>query len=228
MNHRYKDDEAGRSLQTDGRTRIRNALLKCSTCTEVGRLHLRALLPPEIIDKKFKQKGWSLDPHICPDCARKVKVGKLAKAAAVLVSTEVPTIEAVEPEPEIQTTNEEQPVTMLEDSPTLRSVSANTHKAAAMMHKLLNHHFDGDVGQYESGWNDERIAQETSLSVNHVAEIRALAYGDIKEPEAVTALRGQLSKLETDITEMMAVAQREINDLKRQLSETCKKLGVRS
>jgi hypothetical protein len=27
-------------------------------------------MPPEILDKKFTQRGWQLDPHVCPTCAR--------------------------------------------------------------------------------------------------------------------------------------------------------------
>ncbi|WCT73946.1 hypothetical protein PQ455_01555 [Sphingomonas naphthae] len=26
------------------------------------------LMPPEQIDQKFTQAGWSIDPHVCPDC----------------------------------------------------------------------------------------------------------------------------------------------------------------
>lgn len=222
MNHRYKDEEAGRGLEHDLRTRVRYATLQCSHCPEAGKLAIRVLLPPELIDKKFQQKGWELDPHVCPDCIRKRKKARTA------ASVERRTKPEPQLEPEVEVTIEEQPTTMLEDNPTLREVSANTHKASAMMHKLLNHHFDADEGRYEAEWGDERIAQETGLSVKHIAEIRVLAYGDIKEPEAITNLRGKIDKLETDITEMMAVAQREMLDLKRQLNDTCKKLGVRA
>ena len=71
--HPYRDGTRGRSIRggTGQAGTHFAALLQCSCCTAVGEVGLRAVIPPEQIDKKFKQRGWRLDPHICPDHAAK-------------------------------------------------------------------------------------------------------------------------------------------------------------
>lgn len=73
--HLYRERMRGRALETKsgigGGTIV--ALLQCSRCPTIGRRSMGAMLPPEAIDKKFKQAGWRVDPHVCPDCQRKPK-----------------------------------------------------------------------------------------------------------------------------------------------------------
>ena len=73
MGHDYKLMQNGRGLVTSMGvgSPTRAATLICSQCGKAGKLNIRALMPPEQIDAKFKQAGWKLDPHICPDCQRK-------------------------------------------------------------------------------------------------------------------------------------------------------------
>jgi hypothetical protein len=208
--HTYKYGERGRSFSADGRTGVKTARIACKECDFVGSMTVKALPPPELMDKKFVQKGWELDPNVCPNCVIK---RKLAKAA---------------------TKKEQQDMNMntkpngaLAENPVLKAVSADTHKAQAKMHQLLTMHFDGDEGIYLDGWNDERISKESGISVTHVGEVRAIAYGDIKEPQEITKLRADIEKVEKDLTEMLAMAQKEIYDLRKQLADLTKKLGVK-
>ncbi|MFZ2996250.1 hypothetical protein [Sphingobium sp.] len=70
--HSYRNSVAGRSLETHagiGGTSF-VAHMRCSRCPCVGTRNLRAIMPPEHIDRKFLQAGWSLDPHTCPDCLK--------------------------------------------------------------------------------------------------------------------------------------------------------------
>lgn len=73
--HLYRERVRGRSLEKKsgigGGTIV--ALLQCSRCPTMGTRSMGTMLPPEAIDKKFKQAGWRVDPHVCPDCQRKPK-----------------------------------------------------------------------------------------------------------------------------------------------------------
>jgi hypothetical protein len=173
-------------------------------------MNVKTLPPPELMDKKFVQKGWELDPNVCPDCVIK---RKLAKAAT-------------KKEQQTMNTNTK-PNGALADNPVLKAVSVDTHKAQAKMHQLLTMHFDTDEGAYEDGWNDERISKESGISVTHVGEVRAIAYGDIKEPQEISKLRADIAKVEKDLTEMLAMAQKEVSDLQKQLGELTKKMGIK-
>jgi sugar lactone lactonase YvrE len=173
-------------------------------------MNVKVLPPPELIDKKFVQKGWELDPNVCPNCVIKKKIAK------------------AETKKEQQTMNTHtKPNGALADNPVLKAVSADTHKAQAKMHQLLTLHFDADEGAYEDSWNDERVSKESGISITHVGEVRAIAYGDIKEPHEITKLRADLAKVEKDLTEMLAMAQKEVLDMQKQLAELTKKMGLK-
>lgn len=76
--HYYRNGVRGRSLTTrpgvGGVSMV--AHLTCSGCGNVGDRNLVQLMPPEQIDKKFIQAGWSLDPHRCPGCIQSSKQEK--------------------------------------------------------------------------------------------------------------------------------------------------------
>lgn len=208
--HTYKDGVRGRSLSVDPRGGPRCARVACSSCREVGSVNFTSLMPPEILDKKFVQKGWELDPNVCPTCVVK---RKKAKAAAKKEQVKMTTIA--------------KPAGTLSDNPVLKAVSADTHKATAKMHQMLNLHFDADEGKYAEGWDDERISKESGISVVHVAEVRSIAYGDIKEPEEVTKLRADIKSLNELISETLVTAQKEVNALNNRVNEITKKLGIK-
>jgi hypothetical protein len=68
--HLYRNGIRGRSIKSapgvGGTTHA--AQLQCSRCPTVGERKLRQILPP---DQKFAQAGWSINPHVCPDCRRR-------------------------------------------------------------------------------------------------------------------------------------------------------------
>lgn len=208
--HTYKHAMRGRSLRTDPRAGTRSGCIICSECGDVGCTNFTSLPPPEMLDKKFAQKGWELDPNVCPTCVIKRKT---AKAAAKKEQTKMPT--------------NTKPNGTLSDDPVLKAVSADTHKATAKMHQLLSLHFDADEGKFADGWNDERISKESGISLTHVAEVRVIAYGEIKEPEEVTALRNDIKALNELITETLVTAQKEVNALNNRVADIVKKLGIK-
>lgn len=208
--HTYKNGERGRFLSADARTGVRVARIICKECSFEGSVNLKTLAPPVMINKKFVQKGWELDPNVCPDCVTKKKLAKaVAKKEQLTMNTNT------------------KPNGALAENPILKAVSADTHRATAKMHQLLTMHFDPDKGAYEDSWNDERISKESGISVTHVGEVRTIAYGDIREPQEISKLRTDIAKVEKDLTEMLAMAQKEVADLQKQLVEVTKKMGIK-
>ena len=155
--HIYRRGVRGRSITTA--PGVINAHLQCQVpgCNRTGRIGLRAVMPPEHIDRKFEQLGWRLDPHVCPAC---VAIQKKEKKMA----------EAAKPSP----------VTM---------------KAQAAMFRLLDQHFDAEVGRFDEGWSDDRIAKETGLKKEAVAEFRRAGFGEIREDPAVASIRADIASL---------------------------------
>lgn len=82
--HLYRDGRHGRSIRTaSGVASVTiTALLQCSRCPKVGDLNCRAIMPAEKLDQKFRQAGWQIDPHVCPDCLRKTKEQRTAAMAS--------------------------------------------------------------------------------------------------------------------------------------------------
>lgn len=70
--------------------------------------------------------------------------------------------------------------------------SASAMKAQAKMFELLQTHFDKDKGAYEAGWSDARVATETGLSPAMVTQFRTAAFGELKEPPEIAALRSDI------------------------------------
>ncbi|OWQ98007.1 hypothetical protein [Sphingopyxis witflariensis] len=146
------------------------AHLICSGCRKSGQLGLRVNMPPEAIDKKFKQSGWRLDPHVCPDCIRKPSKGNIM---------------ASEP-------------------------STAAVKSQAKMFTLLSQHFDAETGHYAKGWSDKKVADESGASPAMVSAVRAEAFGELKEPSEISALRSDISTLESLMVEQIASLRTEL------------------
>jgi hypothetical protein len=211
--HTYKQATRGRSLFIDPRGGTRCGRMICVGCGEVGSVNFTALPPPELLDKKFAQKGWELDPNTCPACVIKRKTAKaVAKKEQKTMNT---------------TNTNTKPNGTLADNPVLKAVSADTHKATAKMHQMLSTHFDAEAGLYEEGWNDERVSKESGISVIHITEVRNIAYGELKEPEEITLLRNEIKSLNDLIGETLVAAQKEVNALNKRVAELCAKLGIK-
>lgn len=83
-------------------------------------------------------------------------------------------------------------------------------KAQAKMFSLLAQHFTPDDGRYAKGWSDKKIADETGVSVEMVAAVRSEAFGELKEPSEISALRSEITALEGLVTEQIASLRTEL------------------
>lgn len=165
--HLYRERMRGRSLDMKpgvGGPSI-TAHLQCARCPAIGSRSMGTVMPHDAIDKKFKQAGWRVDPHVCPDCQRKSKE-----------------------RPEMMTSRP----------------SPAAMKAQAQMFHLLSTHFDADMGRYAKGWSDAKIAHDTGLAADVVAEFRAAGFGELKEAPEVAAMRAEIFALETLVAEQIA------------------------
>lgn len=77
-------------------------------------------------------------------------------------------------------------------------------KAQAKMFSLLSLHFSPDDGKFAKGWSDKKISEETGLAPDLVAQFRIEAFGDLKEPAEISALRSDIAALETLVVEQIA------------------------
>ena len=73
----------GRAFHADPRSGTKLAQITCADCGTTGTINVSSLPPPEALDKKFAQRGWELDPNVCPDCVVKRKRAKAAARAAI-------------------------------------------------------------------------------------------------------------------------------------------------
>lgn len=71
---------------------------------------------------------------------------------------------------------------------TVDAVKAKRREA----HTAIELYFDIAKGAYREGYSDERIAQDTGLSVDWVAKRREEEFGPLKEPDELAELRRHL------------------------------------
>lgn len=64
---------------------------------------------------------------------------------------------------------------------------------------LLEEHFDDKKRLYQDGWSDARVAKDTGASEAYVAAVRKGAFGELAEDPKVSALRGEIETLSTEI-----------------------------
>lgn len=74
--HPYEDGQHGRSIRRGVMGLYGVAVVQCTRCPATGEVRLRAKAGPDIIDQKLKQKGWRLDPHVCPICQKRAREDK--------------------------------------------------------------------------------------------------------------------------------------------------------
>jgi hypothetical protein len=178
--HTYKDALKGRWLKNHGGVggSTTTAQIRCIQCQSVGESRMGSLMPPEIIDQKFRAAGWKLDPHTCPNCI---------------------------------STKKEKPMAMPTDT---------AIKAQAKMHRLLAEHFDADAGAFLNAWDDAKVAKDTGLALDLVTATRAAAYGELKAPDALVAMRADLDTLEQLLTEQHRANIASITDMRGMLGKT--------
>lgn len=112
------------------------------------------------------------------------------------------------------------------DSTMNGKTSAAAIAAQGKMFVLLQTHFNPDVGTYDAGWGDQKIATECGLSVDLVAGVRAQAFGELKEPPEIARLASDIETLSGLLEEAVAPIRTELASLRARLSEVRKKFAA--
>lgn len=91
-----------------------------------------------------------------------------------------------------------------------------TLKEARTIMDLIEAHFIEKDGRYKDGWSDDKIAQALDLPRAMITKVRDEAYGPIKAPTELLALKSEIEATAGIVTE-----------LKKRLDEALQRFGIR-
>lgn len=171
------------------------ATLACSRCSATLSISFRNLCNADDMDRKFIAQGWAVDPARCPAHNRRNH----------------------QPRKETKTVST--------DAPTFATPTPGAIAAQAKMFGLLQLHFDTESGTYGGGYSDRKVADECHLSVDLVTGVREQAFGKLRVPSEVAALKADIEALEGLLTDAVDPIRAELDKLKRRVTDCCKKFG---
>lgn len=146
------------------------ARAECAACGVHRDWEITTRAPPERVRKHYAGLGWGIGRRLT--CPECMKKKEKPKMSVVPIA---------KPEP----------------------VAANTDAAKKnkrLVIVALEDYFDESTKRYRDSHDDDTVAKELGLAPGFVAMVREEFYGKMAEPDEVTALRGEVSK-------MMAAAQ---------------------
>ena len=208
----------------------RKAVARCE-CGTIEFVGMATGMAPDIIRKKFGQKGWSFNHRgfaVCPECStrrsRPALVASNTKPAPIVHAAIVPPPAHTPIAPPIATS-----APIIEAPKETKPM--NTQPAAAMLSpasmrrvfNLLEEHFDAKLGYYAEGWNDRRVSEQTGVAMVHVTRIRDEAFGPIKADPELVAMQEKVALLEKAIT----AATDDLVALQKRIEIYAAKMGVK-
>lgn len=190
--------------------------VKCSKCGYPATLSEKpgVSLPEVAVAKKFVQRGWRLNGcNVCPRCQQgKPPMSPAARRAAFLAingaRSSAPHTRKAAPMPDVKAAPmaDPPPISTLEERRCIRDA--------------LDEHYDEGAGRYRSSFSDKALAAKLNVPVKWVRDLReAMGFGpDANEATAIraadiAALRGDLSKLQTDLLERFDALERRVKKL---------------
>lgn len=96
-------------------------------------------------------------------------------------------------------------------------VTPITGQALRKVFALLEDNFDAGQGQYLHGYDDERVAKETGISLQAVKEYRTSAFGKLQPPTELHKAKQDLDALETAFLKMDSEMRGQIKDLRQRI-----------
>lgn len=90
-----------------------------------------------------------------------------------------------------------------------------TAKAVRRVFQILEDNFDCERGQFLQGYDDDRVAEETGISVNAVKEYRTNAFGKLSPPDDLTKAKIDLDNLETAFLKIEGEFKGQIKELRQ-------------
>ena len=179
--------------------------IRCSDCGvrgEIAPTNAAGCLPPEMVTKKFNQRGWKVGTtprkDVCPECRKRDSM-RIAKVDKNLRA------EIIDLHPK-----KEEPVKTL-DRETRRIILAK-----------LNEVYGDERSGYCQGWSDERVAKDLGIQGSWVTDLRYENFGDLPVSaidkgfldearevlEKIKAVRDEAMSLERDALAYLSEADR--------------------
>jgi hypothetical protein len=150
-------------------------------CGQQGELidRTRDGLPPDVIERKFKQKGWTVGydstGDLCPSCTATKQAQRRTKRLKPIIVNEAAAEPAVLPqEATVQHNGAEQPL----------KISPSDWR---IIHAKLEEVYDDPDRGYKPPWTDASVARDlgSHLPVEWIAEVRERAFGPAKDNEEI-------------------------------------------
>lgn len=160
---------------------------ECGLKESIGISHGHTLLPPNAIEKKFRQKGWTIGANaqwdVCPLCTEYKKITK--PHLTVVESNEKETeMKLVETKP---APSEEPPRVMARED-------------RRIIFQKLNEVYLDEKRGYDTGWSDLKVSQDLGVPRAWVAEVRDENFG----PTAANPDIDEFRKLVAEVQEAKA------------------------
>ena len=178
----------------------RVAVVECRHCGATESVSIKAamaLLPPVAIAKKFAQRGWSIGAnetwHVCPKC-----VALKSKRPALTV---VPTKQEV---------NEVKLESVVTAAPP-RTMQRDDRRI--VFDKLNGVYLDEKRG-YETGWSDQKVANDLGVPRAWVEQVREEMFGPLNtnpEMEEFVRLTDEMKTLQAEVASLSALRGQMIN-----------------
>lgn len=146
----------------------------CGRTTEIG---MRFRFPPEKVVQKIERRGWERVGQTewrCPACIAERRNMRKGETMAKPAELKAP------------------------------SLTVPNAAAQRKVFQLLEDHFDDAKGQYQVGWSDAKIGEETGLSEHYVAVVRREAFGEIKPPAELVGFKTEIEAVEQMVKDLKA------------------------
>jgi hypothetical protein len=151
------------------------ARLTCKTCGKHEEVSHTLRPPPEKLLKSFQSKGWLTFRRVtCPECSKKKEV-----PMSSVTPIKSPANDGKE-------------------------ASAAAKKVKRLIFQALEDYYDDAAKNYRTGHSDKTIADEVGASEKFVASIRESDFGPLSEPQEIRELRGEVSKLVSEMGKLQA------------------------
>jgi hypothetical protein len=156
----------------------------CATCGRVEIVTTNTFahrMPPEVLEKKFKRKGWELAHGVwqCPDHAKRKAKTKEPAISVRPITREVVPLVAAPPPPslpkETELNNLKPPLLKLAD---LGEATKPDRAAHRRIFSALLGVWDETKGRYMTGEGDGKLATELSMPRAWIEAVRKDSFGD--------------------------------------------------
>lgn len=172
------------SVQNDGTRLIPGTRVTCATCGTIGTINSNRLshqLPPEVAERKFRQKGWEFrgGRAYCPEHARHappkaIKDVRLGLPPGIVVN---PPFQPQPKEENMATNPNVTPIRTLADlgEASIERMSASDHRR---IFRAVDEHWDENVNRYIGAAGDQALATKLGVPRAWVEHVRRESFGE--------------------------------------------------